>query len=424
MMKNIFIKNKLTIFIIFNIFFAVFYLFLKHNVGNDTSISEWLINYKGGFTRRGFGGLIKFPISNYFSIPLRESIFYVQSFLHCSYLILFLLYMRNFVLNIFQIFTLFSPLFLLYPIAEIESLGRKEILLLLFFVSSLFLSEKKFSPKILNYKVFILFPILCLVWEEVILFAPFLAVVLIIKNNLETFKNSFFFLLIVFFPTIATILFIFANPLSLEGHKIMCDFLQSEYGERCYMSAVLLVKNTIYFDTLYIHENAKFFPDYFRYLLIFLVGFSFLHILLFKNEFSNKKNFITKNFKPIYLFILLYLPVILLFIFGYDWGRWIHILYSLSALLYFYFLKNDLISNKFEIQNTIWEKIFQKKVVLIFVFYVFAFFWNPKTVITGDVATNTLYKIVYNSSKKIFNHDGIRLFQESPLIKFHKKYIE
>ena len=163
-MKNIFIKNKLTIFITFNIFFAIFYLFLKHNVGNDTSISEWLINYNGGFTRRGFGGLITFPISNYFSIPLRESIFYIQSLLHCSYLILFLLYMRNFVLNIFQIFTLFSPLFLLYPIAEIESLGRKEILLLLFFVSSLFLSEKKFSSKILNYKVFILFPILCLVW--------------------------------------------------------------------------------------------------------------------------------------------------------------------------------------------------------------------------------------------------------------------
>ena len=113
-----------------------------------------------------------------------------------------------------------------------------------------------------------------------------------------------------------------------------------------------------------------------------------------------------------------------MFIFGLDWGRWIHILYSLSILLYFYLLKNELISNKFEIKNTIWEKIFQKKIILVFVFYIFAFFWSPKTVITGDVATNTLYKIVYNSSKKIFKFDGIRLFQDSPLIKFHKKYIE
>ena len=29
----------------------------------------------------------------------------------------------------------------------------------------------------------------------------------------------------------------------------MCSFLQLEYNERCYMSAELLVKNTIYFDT-------------------------------------------------------------------------------------------------------------------------------------------------------------------------------
>ena len=423
-MKNILIKKKITFFVFFNIFFAIFYLFWKHNVLNDTSISEWLINYEGGFTRRGFGGLILFPISNYFSIPLRESIFYIQSFLHISYLILFLIYMRNFVLNIFQIFALFSPLFLLYPIAEIESLGRKETLLMLFFVLSLILSEKKFSPKILNCNVFVFFPILCLVWEQVILFSPFLAVVLIIKNNLENFKRSFFLLLVVFFPTIMTTLYIFANPLSLEGHKIMCDFLQSEYGERCYMSAVLLIQNTIYFDTLHIHNDAKFFPDYFRYLLIFFIGFLFLHMLLLNNEFLNKKNFITKNFRPINLFILLYIPVILLFIFGLDWGRWIHILYSLSILLYFYLLKNELISNKFEIKNTIWEKIFQKKIIIVFVFYIFAFFWNPKTVITGDVATNTLYKIVYNSSKKIFKFDGIRLFQDSPLIKFHKKYIE
>ena len=61
---------------------------------------------------------------------------------------------------------------------------------------------------------------------------------------------------------------------------------------------------------------------------------------------------------------------------------------------------------------------------MIFIFFIYAFFWNPKTLITGDVATNTLYKIVYKSSKIIFNFEGIRLFQDHPLIKFHKKFIE
>ena len=52
------LNKKLLIFISFNIFYAIFYLHYKHHVGNDTSISEWLINYQGGFTRRGLGGEI------------------------------------------------------------------------------------------------------------------------------------------------------------------------------------------------------------------------------------------------------------------------------------------------------------------------------------------------------------------------------
>ena len=62
--------------------------------------------------------------------------------------------------------------------------------------------------------------------------------------------------------------------------------------------------------------------------------------------------------------------------------------------------------------------------MITFVFIVFAFFWNPKTVITGDIATNTGYKIIYNTSKKLFGFEGVRLFQDNPFIKFHKKYIE
>ena len=86
--------------------------------------------------------------------------------------------------------------------------------------------------------------------------------------------------------------------------------------------------------------------------------------------------------------------------------------------------KNSIITNNFNFKGSIWEKIFRKKAALVFVFFIFAFWWNPKTVITGDVATNTLYKIIYNSSKKFFSFNGIRLYQDNPIIKFHKKYIE
>ena len=83
-MNNILLKNKLLTFIIFNIFFSIFYLYSKYEVGNDTSISEWLINYQGGFTRRGLGGEINIFLSNFFSLPLRKSIFFFQATIHTN----------------------------------------------------------------------------------------------------------------------------------------------------------------------------------------------------------------------------------------------------------------------------------------------------------------------------------------------------
>ena len=422
-MNNIVFKNKLFLFIIFNIFFSIFYLYSKHEVGNDTSISEWLINYQGGFTRRGLGGEINIFISNFFSLSLRDSIFLLQITIHTTYLVLIFIYLKDLRLNILQIFAFFSPIFLLYPIAEIESLGRKEILIFLSFICVLILSEEKFKPSLINFFIGLFFPILCLIWEQVILFAPFFAVILIIKNQLNSFKEVIKNLLIVFFPTIIIISFIFLYPLSTEGHIIMCNYLQKEFAERCYMSANLLISNTIYFDTFGIHKSVYFFPHYFRYILIFLIGFLPLHLLLMKNKFIKNDNFITKNFNPILLFYFLYFPILLLFAFGHDWGRWIHITYSLSILLYFYLLKNFLITNDF--YNNFLSKFFlNKKKLLIFIFFIFAFYWSPKTLLIGDLSTNTLYKIVYKSSKLIFNFEGIRIFQDNPLVEFHKKYIE
>ena len=259
-MRNINIKKGLLIFILFNALFVTFYLYTKHSVGNDSSISEWLINYQGGFTRRGFGGELAILIANLFDVTLRKSIFFIQLTIHLTYLFLVFNYIKNIKINIFQLFALFVPIFLLYPIAEIEVLGRKEMLMFLFFITALFLCDKKFPKLIVNSYVCVFFPIGCLVWEQVILYAPFIAVTLIIKNNLITLTETLKKLTVIFIPTIFTMLIIFAFPLSKEGHQIMCNFLSDEFGEICYMSADLLVSNTIYFDTFdFVHKDNNFF---------------------------------------------------------------------------------------------------------------------------------------------------------------------
>ena len=84
-------------------FCAVVHLYIKHNVGNDSTISEWIINYQGGLTRRGFLGEICFHVAKLFNTELRFVIFIFQSsfFVFLSRCINF----KNFSIEIFGGFT-------------------------------------------------------------------------------------------------------------------------------------------------------------------------------------------------------------------------------------------------------------------------------------------------------------------------------
>jgi len=73
------------IYISLLVFFGIFFLFSKHEVGNDSSISDWLINYSGGFVRRGIIGEISIYISKLLEIDLRDAIFFFQTVIFSSY---------------------------------------------------------------------------------------------------------------------------------------------------------------------------------------------------------------------------------------------------------------------------------------------------------------------------------------------------
>ena len=61
------INNQYILFyLVILLFFSYFFLYFKHQVGNDSTVSEWLINYEGGFTRRGFIGQGTIFLSRFF----------------------------------------------------------------------------------------------------------------------------------------------------------------------------------------------------------------------------------------------------------------------------------------------------------------------------------------------------------------------
>ena len=93
MKKNI--NNYLLLYLSVLLIFSYFFLYTKHQVGNDSTISEWLINYEGGFTKRGIMGQLALIQSRLFDIDLRLSIFLLQSGACTIYFILIYKLFRN-----------------------------------------------------------------------------------------------------------------------------------------------------------------------------------------------------------------------------------------------------------------------------------------------------------------------------------------
>jgi len=418
------------IFVSFIFFGTVFWLYQKHTVPNDSTISEWLINYQGGFTRRGIIGEISFQFAKLYDLNLRFTIFLFQSFIYLSYSILVYIFIKDVPKNILTVTALFSPLFLLYPLAELEVLARKEVFLFVGFIIFLILLNTKYSKNTSFVYIFFTFPFLILVWEPFIFFFPFPIFLLLLKNKDAPLKISLIKIFLSFSTSLFTIIYILLNLLTPMEHLLMEKSLMDNFNEICYMSCALLKsKSSINAQFLSVY-NLFSFEVFFRYTTILLIGFLPLSILLLNTKLRSEFLLVNLYKKTYYkidniflIFIFMLLPSLLLLASMTDWGRTINIMYTFSILTFIHLVKNNLVL----INNNIifFDKFYiHKKKLFVLLFVIFAFGWNPKTAITGDVATNSLYKILYNTSKKIFNFNGIRIFQNSPVIKFHKKYIE
>ena len=160
--------NKYLIFYLSTLLgFSYFFLSIKYQVGNDSTISEWFINYEGGFTKRGLIGQLAISLTRFFDSDLRWVIFLLQSFTCSIYFLLLYNFLKNLKYERVIILSIFTPIFILYPIAEIEVLARKEIIVFSFLIIYLFVPRKS------NFKIisFIIFSVLSmLVWEPIIFF--------------------------------------------------------------------------------------------------------------------------------------------------------------------------------------------------------------------------------------------------------------
>ncbi len=395
-------NNYFFIYLSLLFFFGIFWLYIKHLVGNDSTISEWLINYQGGFTKRGLIGEICFQIAIYFDLSLRLVIFLFQSLIYSIFLIMIYRFFRNTPTNLIIILSIFTPIFLLYPIAEIEVLARKETFVFIGLILFLNISNFNYSSNLPLYYIFFVLPIICLIWEPVVFFFPFIASILIIRlrhNQTATILSK---ITMCFIPALIVAMIIAVNPITPENHSIMESSLKENFGEDCYMACGMLLSRSSIISQFTQNYESVIFESLIRYPLIILIGFGPIFLLSFHTKLKVKVLFY-KHFKNLLYPILLVLtPALFLFAMGGDWGRWVNIGYTFTVLFYFYLLQNNLLEINLEKIEKKISFIQNKKSLLVICFILYTFGWTPQTSLRGDVSSFPGYRIPYKTIKIIY----------------------
>ncbi len=387
-------------------FLTVYYLISQNIVITNNAIAEWLINYQGGFVRRGFLGEIVYQISLFFKINLRFTFLILQIFLYLIYYILIYKLFRNIKFNYLILLTVFSPIFILFPVAELEALGRKEIILFIILILS---SNFFFKNNENNFGLFFIslsFPILLLIFETSIFYSFFFIFIILIsckKLNKKYFTKLFLFSL----PSLIIVFLLILNPHSMEDTEKMCEALK-KVGEACGMPTFFLSKKIGYHM-----QEVNWKPEHIlRYLTIFLLGFGPLLALIKNSRFNKAK--VDENLKKLpfvyYILISILISLVMMFI-AVDSGRWMHISYSCSIITYFIILKNKVVILN---QNSSLIKFFETKInklIKILLFLVVCMSWNPKAVYHEDIGSLPLYRAIEKTTNYYENILSIKIFQ-------------
>lgn len=382
---QIFTHKFLKYYLFFVFITSVYFLYNKFLYPTDWTTSEWLINYQGGFVRRGLSGEFLFQINKVLDLNLRFLVFYFNIIILATFYVIFFNFMKNVKLNELLIFFLYSPFFLIYPSAETEVIARKEFLLFILYIFYINLLIKN-HPKVYIFLAISL-PLMNLIWDGILFYIPFFFFAFLFKKKL-TNKNLFHFFLS-FIPYFISLIFVITSSSNPEGYNLIC----SSIGEKCWGALIVLnIEMPLNFILNYVYENVRI--DYIiRYCFLFLLAF--LPFLLFF-YFENKK---IKYFKYKKLFFLLYLitliPIIIFHVIANDWGRWINIGYFFSLITILYLIRiNEINLNKNLFSVKIKSFASKKPIIFNSILFTYILSWNMKATMADDIGSFPHYRII------------------------------
>ncbi len=359
-------NNLLSFYFIYLIVGTYVYLILQINEFPQKYVfTEWLINYEGGYVRKGLLGQIVLYISNIFNIDLKFIILFLQITIYSIYFFLFYIALSKIRINFFWILIIFSPILFAYPLIELMALGRKDT-----FVISIFLIFSMINYKNLNSLFFyftIFFGISSLI-HEITIFYIFHYLLIIYLYNKLIFHKKISSLHII--SLLAFISFFLYLNLYLHNFVVIENIINSYGFEEGIITnesgAFSHLKPTIGPAFLIILGKIEF-TNILKYIfVIFLNSIPFLYFIKLK-KLTNLKYFSTKNI--FFIFFILSLPVYGLV---YDWGRVININYNFFIILLLFYFKLNLVELDFLDFKIKKLNLLIKIIFLIFICFIFS----------------------------------------------------
>jgi len=385
--------NLFKFYIIFLFLLSSFYLSAVYLSTVNNAMSEWVINYGGGFVRRGLVGEIIFQLSTFFKIKLREGFLIFQILLYFFYYLIVYWLLSNFKKNFIVYLAIFSPVFYSFGLYELEALGRKEILMYIFFSYNFYLFYKYKNINLNYIFTFLSLIILILNHESVIFYYLFYLFFFIVIDKKKDFRFYILNLLLLFIIIFVSYL-IYVNPHSSADNLEMCKRLFNASDERCGLAANFTTANI----SRHINEVNWRFIDVINYIFIFIFGFIGIFLLIYKSKLTNK--FYILNFNLFSILIFCSLPGLLLFLIAVDTGRWTSMLYHMIAISFFGMVKLGYIKMDSDIKYIYihFNKV-RNNFLFYFLIFILCFGWSPKAVYHESFGTLPAYRMIIKAPK-------------------------
>jgi len=357
-MKLSLTKNTyLTIFYFLFIFILIVHFFesLIHGYSKDSwQISEFLINYRGGFVRRGLLGEIILNLYENFGL---NPYFTILILCISAYLGLIIFFVKSFIKNGYTLFVLPFVYFLGNPIINYFWV-RKDILIILIFISIIYFSIKKSNLSLIFVNLFFILGLL--IHESIAFFGfPILLLILINKNN--KFYSTNFSIKSVFISIFQLLpsIFGFLCVLYFKGSQIISgkiwdswssvDFPLQPMNDNLIPAAIAGLSWSLNKGLLFTVNTLKNFKND---IYAPMAWFFILLIIYYLLTNTDKLNFKILKYKPFRninkinisnILIFQLFTIVPLFILGWDYGRWVFFWITSSFAIIILVPENELL---------------------------------------------------------------------------------